>query len=300
MTEHATTETPQPRPFPDRQAVLRAAVLVPVTPAHLHDTHPHGPLALAATEPVDVRTGGLAWDETTRRLTAHPAPGQVVGARIEILTVGEHPLGHAVKEPGGEVRWPAWAALGDTPVAWHGQPALLTDGGSYPCLLNLTGEQRALLVQAEGEHGLDFNEALLRVTRPLAEALDQLPDGLDRTEALGRLITLLIDRGARYLVPADPHHLPGWEPHLHRAYRALDAQARARRHEHPTPATAPHRPVRYDALVRDGGAGGDGGDGRDGGGPEIVLTPVLRRGGQWLAAMDPAALDLPHYRGGGW
>ncbi len=287
MTEHATTETVQPRPFPDRQAVLRAAVLVPVTVAHMHDAHPHGPLTLAATEPVGAHTGGLDWDG--RRLVVHPAPAQVVGARIEILTVGDHPLGHAVKGPGDQVGWPRWADPGDTPVAWHGQPDLLTEGGRYPCRLNLTGEQRALLVQAEGEHGLDFNEALLRVTRPLAEALEQLPDGLGRAEAVERLTALLADRGARYLVPADPHHLPGWEPHLRRAYQALDAQARARRDERPTPATAAHRPVRYDALVRTGHDGG----------PEIVLTPVLRRSGQWLAAMDPTALDLPCYGSGG-
>ncbi|MEU5386627.1 hypothetical protein ABZ391_22575, partial [Kitasatospora cineracea] len=30
--------------------------------------------------------------------------------------------------------------------------------------------------------------------------------------AVERLTALLADRGARYLVPADPHHLPGWEP----------------------------------------------------------------------------------------
>jgi len=214
----------------------------------------------------------------------------VVGARIEILTVGDHPLGHAVKRPGGEVSWPEWGQLGDTPVLWQGEPELLAEGGAYPCRLNLTGEQRALQIQAEGEPGLDFNEALLRVTRPLAEALDLLPDGLDRTGALGRLVTLLIDRGARYLIPADPHDLPGWEAHLQLAYRALEAQSRARRDERPTPAAAAHRPVRYDALVR---AGYDGE-------PEIVLTPVLRRGGQWLAAMDPTALELPHYRGAGW
>ncbi|GAA2107928.1 hypothetical protein GCM10009759_47490 [Kitasatospora saccharophila] len=290
MTQQLTTETVQPRPFPDRQAVLRAAVLVPVTVAHMHDTHPHQPLVLAATEAVDAHTGGLAWNETTRRLTVHPAPAQVVGARIEILTVGDHPLGHAVKQPGGEVSWPEWGQLGDTPVVWQGEPGLLVEGGAYHCRLNFTGEQRALQIQAEGEHGLDFNEALLRVTRPLAEALDLLPDGLDRTGALGRLVTLLIDRGARYLVPADPHDLPGWEEHLRRTYLALEAQARGRRDERPTPATAAHRPVRYDALVR---AGYDGE-------PEIVLTPVLRRGGQWLAAMDPAALDLPHYPGDGW
>ncbi|GLW58229.1 hypothetical protein [Kitasatospora phosalacinea] len=290
MSEQLTTEAVQPRPFPDRQAVLRAAVLVPVTVAHMHDAHPHRPLALAATEPVDARTGGLDWDQATRRLVVRPEPAQVVGARIEILTVGDHPLGHAVKHPGGEVSWPEWAQLGDTPVTWHGQPELLTEGAAHPCRLHLTGEQRALLVQAEGEHGLDFNEALLRVTRPIADALGAIPPGLERTEALGRLVGALIDAGARYLVPADPHHLPGWQPHLQRALQALDAQARRHRDERPTPATAPHRPVRYDALVQ---AGYDGE-------PEIVLTPVLRRGGQWLAAMDPTALDLPHYRGSGW
>ncbi|QKW23200.1 hypothetical protein HUT16_32630 [Kitasatospora sp. NA04385] len=290
MTEHLTTEAVQPRPFPDRQAVLRAAVLVPVTVAHMHDAHPHGPLTLAATEPVGAHTGGLDWDAARQQLVARPAPARVVGARIEILTVGDHPLGHAVTHPGGEVTWPEWAQLGDTPVVWRGQPELLTEGAAHPCRLHLAGDQRALLVQAEGEHGLDFNEALLRVTGPLAEALDLIPPGLDRTAALGRLVALLVDRGARYLVPADPHDLPGWEAHLRLAYRALEAQARAHRDERPTPGTAAHRPVRYEALVQTGYDGG----------PEIVLTPVLRRGGQWLAAMDPAALDLPHYRGAGW
>ncbi|MFF4341135.1 hypothetical protein ACFY00_14505 [Kitasatospora sp. NPDC001540] len=298
MTEQLTTEAVQPRPFPDRQAVLRATVLVPVTVAHMHDAHPHRPLTLAATEPADVHAdadasglvGGLDWDEGARRLVVHPEPARVVGARIEILTVGDHPLGYAVKQPGGEVSWPEWAQLGDTPVAWHGQPDLLTEGAAHPCRLHLTGEQRALLVQAEGEHGLDFNEALLRVTRPIADALEAIPPGLERTAALGRLVAALIDGGARYLVPADPHDLPGWQPHLQRTLQALDAQARRHRDERPTPATAAHRPVRYDALVR---AGYDGE-------PEIVLTPVLRRGGQWLAAMDPAALDLTCYRGSGW
>ncbi|RAJ46436.1 hypothetical protein K353_00814 [Kitasatospora sp. SolWspMP-SS2h] len=286
MTEHPTTGTVQPRPFPDRQAVLRAAVLVPVTVSHMHEAHPHGPLTLAATAPVGAHTGGLDWDG--RRLVHHPEPARVVGARIEVLTVGDHHLGHAVAGPGGELHWPQWARLGDTPVHWHGRPDLLAEGGAHPCRLHLTGEQRALLVQAEGEHGLDFNEALLRVTRPLAEALDLLPPDLRRTEAVDRLVALLTDRGARYLVPADPYHLPGWEAHLHHAYLALDAQARAHRDERPTPATAAHRPVRYDALVRPGE------DGR----PEIVLTPVLRKSGQWLPAMDPAALDLPCHGSG--
>ncbi|RKE22927.1 hypothetical protein [Streptomyces sp. TLI_171] len=280
-------EPVQVRPFPDRQAVLRAAVLVPVTPAHMHAAHPDGPLTLAVTAPADVETGGLAWDETAARLVARPEPEQVVGARIEILTVAEHPLGTAVKGPGTQIDWPEWAQLGETPVVWRGPVDRLADGGRYPCYLSVTGDARALAIQAEGEHGLDFNEALLRVAAPVPACLAQLPPGLSRSEALGRLVGLLIDAGARYLIPADPHDLAAWQPHLRRTYQELNEQARRRRDEQPTEALAAHRPLRYEAAVVSDP-------------PVIVLTPVLRKGGQWLAAMDPSALELPYYRGDAW
>lgn len=277
MNENVLTEPVQPRPYPDRQAVLRATALVPVTVGDMYAAHPDRPLTLAATSPVGVRTGGVAWDEEGRRLVSSPEPARVVGARIEILTVGEHPLGTAVKGPAAELSWPVWARLGDTPVRWHDRPELLPEGSRLPCYLNITGELRALLIQAEGEHGLDYNEALLRVAAPVADCLAQLPPGPGLDESLGRLVGLLVDRGARYLVPADPHDPAAWEPHLRRVYDALTAQARTRR----------DHPVRYEARIeQDPGA--------------IVLSPVVPKGGLWLAAMDPAALDVPCYGGGAW
>ncbi|MFJ1755898.1 hypothetical protein [Kitasatospora sp. NPDC088134] len=287
VPEPAATPRPvadpvQHRPFPDRQAVLRAAALVPVALGHMDAAHPAGPLPLAATTPAEVCTGGLQWDGAAGQLVVHPVPDTVVAARIEILTVAEHPLGTAVVGPDGRIDWPAWARLGDTPVVWDESADRPAAGGRHPCYLAVTGESRAVLIQAEGEHSLDFNEALLRVTGPLAAALDRIPSGLDRSEAIGRLAVLLIDAGARYLIPAEPYDLAAWEPQLRRAYLALNAQARQRRDGLPDGGPAPHRPLRYRAaLLADP--------------PGIVLTPVLPRNGQWLPAMDPAALDLPCY-----
>ncbi|MFJ5234200.1 hypothetical protein ACIQBJ_30385 [Kitasatospora sp. NPDC088391] len=278
----AVADPVQHRPFPDRQAVLRAAALVPVALGRMDAAHPVGPLPLATTTPAEVSTGGLHWDGAAGRLVLHPRPDTVVAARIEILTVAEHPLGTAAVGPDGRIDWPARARLGDTPVVWDDHTDRPAEGSRHPCFLAVTGESRAVLIQAEGEHSLDFNEALLRVTGALADALDRVPAGLDRPAAIARLVVLLIDAGARYLVPADPYDLAAWEPRLGRAYLALNEQARQRRDGTPDGGPAPHRPLRYRAALRADP-------------PGIVLTPVLPRNGQWLPAMDPAALDLPCY-----
>ncbi|WP_203184195.1 hypothetical protein [Streptomyces pratensis] len=169
----------------------------------------NGTVTFGLTEEDGRQRIDLAWDEQNSTLATTLTLPTWNHCSSQILSTGRHDLGDFVCPEKGSWRlgWP-WLTLKQ--VTWTDKSREPGESESFVLHLEITPRIAADLMRAEREHAVDLTQTLFWSTAQLAYDTAELSFVPSKKDGLDALCQSLIERGLRYLVPAEPHTPANW------------------------------------------------------------------------------------------
>ena len=245
----------------------------------------NGTVTFGLTEEDGRQRIDLAWDEQNSTLATTLTLPTWNHCSSQILSTGRHDLGDFVCPEKGSWRlgWP-WLTLKQ--VTWTDKSREPGESESFVLHLEITPRIAADLKRAEWEHAVDLTQTLFWSTAQLAYDTAELSFVPSKKDGLDALCQSLIERGLRYLVPAEPHTPANWGERLYVVQSYLSSESFKRRDTDSLARAAPHGVVCYRARSETGA------DGR----LIVVVTPVFNIPHEHKPVVDPLKV-IPVFKG---